>query len=149
MGYVDKADMLKSCYQISRKICKWWNRIFFHFVDVAVCNSCILFNQTNDGPKMVLKKYRLSVIAGLIGLPTEQKKGKKHHPNLLICSNQKYQLKKRYSNAGHMPSICISRRCHHCSTKENPRRTRWECSSCGVGLCMTPHKNYFKAFHAK
>jgi len=48
----------------------------------------------NEGAKMVLKEYRLAVIAGLIGLPTEQKKGKKHHPNLLICSNQKYQLKK-------------------------------------------------------
>lgn len=45
MGYVDKADMLKSCYQINRKSRKWWHRISFHFVDVVVCNSCIMKEQ--------------------------------------------------------------------------------------------------------
>ena len=41
MGYVDKADMLKSFYKISRKSKKWWHRIFWHIVDVTTVNSCI------------------------------------------------------------------------------------------------------------
>lgn len=81
---------------------------------------------------MVLKEYRLAVIAGLIGLPTEQKMGKKTPPKPINMFKSKIPIEKRYSNAGHIPSTCTSRRCHHCSTKENPRRTRWECSSCGV-----------------
>lgn len=77
MGYIDHADMLKSCYQINRKSRKWWHRIFFHFVDVAVCNSFILFKQENQGAKMVLKEYRLAIVAGLVGLPTQEKRGRK------------------------------------------------------------------------
>jgi len=43
MGYVDKADMLKSCYQISQKSKKWWHRIFWHFVDVTLVNAFIIY----------------------------------------------------------------------------------------------------------
>lgn len=31
MGHVDKADMLKKCYEIDRRSKKWWHRIFFIF----------------------------------------------------------------------------------------------------------------------
>ncbi|XP_018377831.1 PREDICTED: uncharacterized protein LOC108770657 [Trachymyrmex cornetzi] len=41
MGCVDKADMLKSYYEINRKSKKWWQRIFWHFVDVTLVNSFI------------------------------------------------------------------------------------------------------------
>ena len=39
MGYVDKGDMLKSLYGLDRKSKKWWHRIVFHFLDVALVNS--------------------------------------------------------------------------------------------------------------
>ena len=39
MGYVDKADMLKSLYVLDRKSKNWWHRIVFYFLDVALVNS--------------------------------------------------------------------------------------------------------------
>jgi hypothetical protein len=38
MGCVDKADLLKSFYAIDRKAQRFWLRLFWHFVDVAVVN---------------------------------------------------------------------------------------------------------------
>lgn len=51
MGYVDKADQLKSTYEIDRKSKKWWHRIFFHFLDVTVVNSYILFSLGDETNK--------------------------------------------------------------------------------------------------
>lgn len=68
MGYVDKADMLKSLYEISRKSRKFWHRIFWHLVDVTVTNAYIIHSQRRlDGMK--LKQFRMHVAAGLIGDP--------------------------------------------------------------------------------
>lgn len=49
-----------------------------------VSYSIILFKQENQGAQMVLKEYRLSVIAGSIALPTKIK-GTRSNPS--ICSN--------------------------------------------------------------
>ena len=42
MGCVDKADMLKSLYELDRKSTKWRHQIFFHLMDVTLVNSMIL-----------------------------------------------------------------------------------------------------------
>ncbi|XP_069684289.1 uncharacterized protein [Periplaneta americana] len=54
----------------------------------------------------------------------------------------------RFSNTGaHMPlKLPSSRRCRLCSTKAHPKRTRFQCSSCLVGLCVTP---CFQLFHLR
>jgi len=48
IGYVDKADMLKSIYEINRKNKKWWPRIFWYFIDITVNNSFIIYKQLNS-----------------------------------------------------------------------------------------------------
>jgi hypothetical protein len=45
MGHVNKADMLKSCYEIDRKSKRWWLRIFWYFIDVTIVNTFTLFRQ--------------------------------------------------------------------------------------------------------
>ena len=61
MGYVDKADMLKSLYGLDRKSKKWWHRIVFHFLDVALVNSYIILKNIH-GAKLPLKAFKLNVI---------------------------------------------------------------------------------------
>jgi len=77
MGHVDFADMLKSCYEINRKSKKWWHRVFFHFLDVTVVNSFILFKCNPKDLSIKLKDFRLALAAGLIGVPKVHSKGKK------------------------------------------------------------------------
>jgi hypothetical protein len=43
MGFVDKADLLKSLYELDRKSQKWWLWIFW--LDVSVISAVILFKE--------------------------------------------------------------------------------------------------------
>ena len=43
MGGVDLSDQLLQYYAVLRKANKWWKALFFHFIDVCVVNSYILF----------------------------------------------------------------------------------------------------------
>nr|XP_054750142.1 piggyBac transposable element-derived protein 4-like [Lytechinus pictus] len=45
MGGVDKSDQLLSKYDLLRKTNKYWKTLFFHFIDIAVVNSYVLFCQ--------------------------------------------------------------------------------------------------------
>ena len=44
MGGVDKSDQLTSYHKISRRTKKDWKNIFFHYIDIAVVNSHVLYN---------------------------------------------------------------------------------------------------------
>eukprot|EP00102_Acyrthosiphon_pisum_P020738 XP_016657948.1 PREDICTED: piggyBac transposable element-derived protein 4-like [Acyrthosiphon pisum] len=149
MGYVDYADMLKSYYEIDRKSHKWWHRIFFHFLDVSVVNAFILFRESSQGSTLNIKQFRLAVVAGLVGLPSTSSKGRKQLPKKINLFKPKIPIEQRFSNVGHPPQSCSSRRCNNCSTKGKPHRTKWECMSCKIGLCLTNEKNCFISFHTK
>jgi len=150
MGYVDYADMTKSYYEIDRKSHKWWHRIFFYFLDVAVTNSCILFKLKCQERMIPLKDFRLVIVAGLVGIPTTSPRRKqKSFKNKTNNFKVQIPLEMRFANVAHIPKRCTIHRCHNCSTKKNPKRSRWECSTCNVALCLTSEKNCFETFHQK
>lgn len=148
MGYVDKSDMLKSCYEIDRKCKKWWHRIMWHFLDVAVVNASIIFKEMNPEEHKNLKDFRLAVIAGLVGA-SQSSPGRA--TKVISSSNFKPYVprEKRINQAAHMPIKGTSRRCAHCSTAKNPHRTKWACQTCGIALCMANNKNCFVDYHKK
>lgn len=151
MGFVDKMDMLKSIYEVDRKSKKWWHRIFWYFLDVSLINSYILFKQRSDGNTLSLKTFRLSVALGLIGAkPDLPKKGRKQG-NIEPLSNFKptVPLEVRFDKCAHMPVHGKPRRCAHCSTRKEPHKSSWSCSTCNVGLCLNDKKNCFAPFHEK
>ena len=45
MGAVDKADMINSFVECTRKTNKWYKKIFFHLIDTAVLNGSIVHRQ--------------------------------------------------------------------------------------------------------
>lgn len=73
MGFVDKADMMMSTYKIDRKSKKWYMRIFFHFLDLAVHNAFIIFSSSNEGKQILLKDFRFAVATALIGTINQSK----------------------------------------------------------------------------
>lgn len=94
MNCVHKADQLKSSYEINRKSKKWWHRLFWHFVDVTVVNSFIIYKQKNPSNKMNLKEFRLNVVTELVGFSTPIKRGTKNQSNMFIAiTNRKFQMK--------------------------------------------------------
>lgn len=129
MGFVDKEDMLKKIYEINRKSQKWWPRIFWHFIDVAVVNSYIIFQSRCYGKKRLsLKEFLLSVIAGLVGAgSTKTGQAKRQNENSINTPPSKFKkmepLEVRTDQSLHMPIHDTSRRCALCSTKQHQKRS--------------------------
>lgn len=149
MGCVDKADMLKSFYEISRKSKKWWHRIFWHSVDVTTVNSCIIYKLLFPEKNVLLKDFRLSVVDRLIGASNPPKKGR---PSLNSSLKAKWKVTSAVKTTQllHIPCVLKSRRrCTHCSTKVHESRTKFYCKTCNVPLCIEEAQNCFEKFHAK
>ena len=153
MGAVDKADMLKSLYEIDRKSHKWWHRIFFHFLDVAVVNASIIFKQMSD-ESMTLKTFKRRIIAGLInskGLKRsrESEDMSVNAMNLNSKTKESVAPEIRKDASEHLPHLGNTfRRCNNCSTKKEPHRTKWMCPLCNVPLCNSAKRNCFTVYHS-
>ena len=76
MGCVEKSDQMKSLYEITRKSKKWWHRLLWHFIDVTLFNSFIIFKLLNPNKDLKLKGFRLSVVDELIGINCQKKWGR-------------------------------------------------------------------------
>lgn len=61
MGGVDLFDMLMSLYWLDHKSCKWYCRIFFWVLNVAIVNGWILYRR-HTGQKGTLRKNQLSLL---------------------------------------------------------------------------------------
>ena len=67
MGGVDKSDQLMSYYSFGHRTVKWWCRVFFHLLDMAVVNSYILYNEsTQSTRKLTHEKYRIHLASELL-----------------------------------------------------------------------------------
>lgn len=123
----------------------------FHFLDLAIHNAFILFSTSNEGKQMSLKHFRLAVASALMGTVGQNKSPR--GPKKLSKNYNTYKpnvlYEKRYNSCEHMPERTNSRRCANCSTRSQPHRTKWSCSVCEVGLCLSDSKNCFKDYHKK
>ncbi|XP_065321643.1 piggyBac transposable element-derived protein 3-like [Gordionus sp. m RMFG-2023] len=132
MGSVDHFDHLKSLYKISRKWRKWWLPIFFWLIDAAIINSFIIYNILTDN-KLSLKEFRRQIIASELAHcknvdRDDNIENDNNYTSMQRKNNKPYILPEiRLKNSAHQPQTGTSRRCAHCSTKLNPRRTRWSC----------------------
>lgn len=131
MGYVDKADMLKTCYAIDRKSKKWWHRLFFHFLDTTVVNAFVIFttNSSDMGKSISLKHFRICVSKSLIGIPKGETRGRR--PSITPINKFKTFVSQevRYTECAHLPTRNPNngqRRWAHCSTKAQERRSKME-----------------------
>ncbi|XP_044755093.1 piggyBac transposable element-derived protein 4-like [Coccinella septempunctata] len=118
MGHVDKADMLKSLYEIDRKSKRWWLRIFWHFIDVTIVNAFVLFRKRCDCQSLELKEFRVAVARGLIGMHRCEKRRRRNDDYDLSHKKFKRQVpnETRQTESKHMPMYGTSVRCGFCST---------------------------------
>lgn len=78
MGGVDLADMLIELYRIDRRNCKWYMRIIWWILGVALVNSWLLSRKSN---KLSLMDFHADVAYGLLlakkAVPGDSGSGKK------------------------------------------------------------------------
>lgn len=155
MGGVDKADMLLELYRIDIRSRRWYMRIVFWAIGVAVVNSWLLYRQTEEFYKRKVE-YRLlqfqSVIATGLTKAGHKEKKKRGRPSLEDNVPKKKKIVPkptadvRYDEVGHLPLYSEKQgRCKNC-----PKGfAHIMCKKCNVNLCITKNKNCFEQFHSK
>ncbi|XP_008179688.1 piggyBac transposable element-derived protein 4-like [Acyrthosiphon pisum] len=126
MNNVDVFDQLKAAYGINRKAKKWWHRLFFHFLDMAIVNAFILFKELTK-EKLSMKDFRRRIVDGLLAPNQLQPQKKKKNKSSCRISKHKPHISPevRFQSSVHQPARGTLRRCGHCSTKKNKKRTEW------------------------
>ena len=162
MGGVDLMDSLIALYRINIRSKKWYHRIFFHFLDMAVVNSWLLYRKDcqacaiNKKEQLSLLQFKANLAACLCqqGKPETRKRGR---PSLSTMQMDIDAKKKKPNSAplpveevrrdqiGHWPTFTEKRgRCRkpHCAGVPKVM-----CVKCRVHLCFTPTSNCFTDFH--
>lgn len=131
MGGVDKSDQYSTCYEIDRKSNKWWKRVFYRLMLIAVSNSWIIYKKFQE-KKMSLIDFLLPLSEDLIEI------GKGGTKNLRKSGTGRPPKRvKLMRNIGHLPvKIGTRRRCRFCSEKKLQVRTLYICTTCDVPLCV-------------
>ena len=152
MGGVDLADQMLSYYSMtSRRMLKWWKKVFWRMVDLCIVNSWIIF-RTNT-PSSDIKSHRLfrlklvqQLVQPLIDLRSSpdcpeylwDSKGRKRASSelRLVSKHFPYKEEKR--------GRCII--CSQTSTKKKDIKTHNYCPKCKVYICFG---KCFEIYHTK
>ena len=67
MGGVDLSDQLKVTYEVDRRSkFRFYFRVFFDFLDIAVINSKIVFKKIESAPSLSLLDFQYSIAQTMI-----------------------------------------------------------------------------------
>jgi len=138
MGGVDKSDMMLSSVECVRKTVKWYKKLFFHLLDLALLNSYIawvIVTKKNVG----LAKYQLELCRQMLekfgtasGHEGGGNRSKHAQPGRLIGRHFPGLIEKTETNRKGM------KQCVQCSVHKKRKETRYMCSTCSVPLCVVP-----------
>ena len=154
MGGVDHNDQKSFYYAITRKSRRWWLRIFYHFLDVAVVNAHCLYLENRQRafhppllpqPPMDMLAFRCALIHSFCdGFSARKPTGRPPTVSRSVA------VPGGNHSLVHVSALGMAKgRCQHCtlrgrhrqSTAGRPRRRRetsFACSVCRVRLCKTP-----------
>jgi len=143
MGLVDKSDMQISFSESVRKSLKWYKKLFFHILDIALFNAYVL-DKLKTRETIRLFEFQLKVIRALVEEFDVQRSTRQGRPSVETPVRM---------TARHFPSKVESsadgrRRCFVCSHTicgpKHETKTSYECKEYNVGLCVAP---CFETYH--
>lgn len=162
MGGVDLLDAFLAYYRIHIRSKKYYLRLFFHLVDLAVVNSWLLYRRDCDSLAVPRQKqkdqlaFKLALANHLCKLGRPVAGEKRGRPSFDI--QQQYVSKKkrgptkpipdvdiRSDQVGHMPVVMATRQ--RCKLPLCKGQTVFKCVKCQVHLCLNKNSNCFIAFH--
>ena len=141
---VDRLDQRMAYYHFVRKSVRWWRKVFFWIVKVAVVNAYILYTQHSDAQrKLTHKEFRRDLVTALC---EEQRSARSCHP-----PHRRDQTLERLRGS-HFPDTAPSRRdCRVCSVR-GPGGQRHLTSSMCASCSDHPHLcigDCFRRYHTQ
>lgn len=158
MGGVDRCDQLLAFYRIKTKAKKWYKRVLYHFLDLALINSYILFKAMHEDVSMPLYEFKLDVAVSLMY-------GENFSSTEDIRAELRRQAAVQYANNGdpvgqevtdyvrldgvnHIPED-VAKVGRRCKLPGCMLRSRIWCKKCRVYLCIKKAGNCFEQFHTQ
>lgn len=153
MRTVDKSDMQIGNIECLRKSTKWYKKLFFHFVDIAILNAYNLY-LVKTGKRVPLKVFCSGLVHQILeryGTPTSGLRGRAlSRPNLpdrlggrdYIArhylmpipppENQEGETRKKRKRAQRQCTVCA-----HSETRDRVRQlVTTMCKECQLPMCM-------------
>lgn len=162
MGGVDLMDSFLGRYRIKVKTRKWYMRIFYHLLDVAIINSWVLYKSVETkkglepGKLMNLAEFRteLADVLCTYGDVSPPTRGRPSNSSIVAAGPQAKRKKGcqvlpavdvRRDNIGHNQVKTESRmRCMRPGCK---LQSFIKCTKCNVFLCSKKGNDCFNLFH--
>ena len=148
MNGVDKADQFTVYYSFIRRSKKWWRKLFFWLVEVAIVNSYILYRLSTQSPLTHLQ-YRRRLVDALashhrITAPPRPHAGRPHACPLNPTGGDPARLNKQ-------PHYLGKRELQDCLVCSNRpagkrRRSKFYCKSCTSHPALCPTE-CFERYH--
>ncbi|KAK3895427.1 hypothetical protein Pcinc_000878 [Petrolisthes cinctipes] len=160
MGGVDLADCLLSLYRIPVRSKKYYHRLIFHMIDMAINQAWLLYRRDYETKRIPQEKrhpllsFRMAVFESLIrtgkivkrGRPSSNEKTadppKKRRQQM---SQVRPLMDVRLDKVGHFPEVRNPRL--YCKRLGCKGRTNIRCIKCNVNLCLNMRNNCYLQFH--
>jgi hypothetical protein len=154
MGAVDNVDKTTKPYQSVRKSIKWYKKVAFYLIDVAIYNSNVIYGEVNPEKRVTFKNYLQGLVAEILKKypvtrkpqgrpstflngPPDRLKGQ-HHPRKHLSKDEK--AKPLYSD-------CLY--CKYYRPDHKRKATPFSCKNCNVRLCIQGEPSCFELFHSE
>lgn len=150
MGGVDNVDKTIKPNQSLRKSYKWYKKVAFYLVELAVYNAMMLHNQVNRERvgfrRLNYEAFLKSIIRDIVEQFPLVRKPKGRPPHLLPAPVSKLHLPERVMKENGDPS---KSNCFYCRVKLGKRKiTQFRCTGCEKRLCIGDGvNNCFKQHH--
>jgi len=129
MGVVDAMDRTIKPFSNHRKTLKWYKKVFFYLIDVAVFNSykAHQFYHPRNNKFSAYKDYVLNIIESIL----------EEHPNEKARRAQAPSIAAPEEVAYHVPVKMGRSNCVLCTKLHKKRsQTQYKCTVCNVRLCL-------------
>ena len=145
MGGVDLSDQMKVTYEVDRRSkFRFYLRVFFDFLDIAIVNSKIVYNKIESAPSLYSLDFRYSIAQTMIRKFSSRKRA------VSLSRPSQKSIGPSFDIADHLPDFAPSRvRCAFCSSKNLESRTYVRCITGNFALCLQKDRNCFQQYHTK
>ena len=135
MGGVDISDRIVYHYASERATHRYWKKIFFNFVDLAMMNSYILFIISTGDRRIERKNFVIKVLESLCQNNKLARGPQRQAAPLPLQQVPLQQVPLQQPTIHRLVLLPgkLERNCHVCSTPGNRKRSRHWCPRCGVG----------------
>ena len=127
------GDQLVLYYGYAHRSIKWWKRVFYHMVDLALVNAHILHNMSSDN-KLTQLEFRVAVARGL--LEGHDRRSRRHlhigDPELPLRLTERAFPELVPDNGRPDCRVCSDRRAGQ------RHQTSYRCKLCKTPLCLFP-----------